>query len=189
MHSVCSSYKALIHCDHIHKTLMCSIIDYCNVLLQSGKLSRQKTFMNFAVWSHPQKFSPRNLGVPYPPMLGFSFCDSFLRKTVTLTRSMKIFSLETFPLAIYTVYIIMGVSGPSYVGLQSLSVASLGGACGFICTQSTHQYIYPLQVLLQDCLFTQPIKVHALFTTLPQPVTSRQASYIILYMDYDEATL
>ena len=26
----------------------------------SGKLSREKTFMNFAFFSHPQKFPPRN---------------------------------------------------------------------------------------------------------------------------------
>ena len=38
----------------------------------SRKLSREKTFMNFAVLEPPTKVSPRNLGMPYSPMLGFS---------------------------------------------------------------------------------------------------------------------
>ena len=31
-------------------------------------------------------------------MLGFAFCESFLCEMVTLTRSAKVFSLESFPL-------------------------------------------------------------------------------------------
>jgi hypothetical protein len=39
--------------------------------LYSGKLSREKTFTNFAVWEplHPRKFSPWNLGMLHPPTL------------------------------------------------------------------------------------------------------------------------
>ena len=34
-----------------------------NAKLLRGNL---KTFTNFVVWSHPQKFTPRNVGVPIP---------------------------------------------------------------------------------------------------------------------------
>ena len=37
------------------------------------------------------------LGVPYPPMIGLVFRESFLRKTFTSYRSTKVFYLESFP--------------------------------------------------------------------------------------------
>ena len=47
-------------------------------------------------WSHPRKFSPQNLGVPYQPMVGLVFYESFLREMVTSYQSVKVFSLESF---------------------------------------------------------------------------------------------
>ena len=41
--------------------------------------------------SHLRKFSPRNLGVPYPPMLGFS-----IPRNDCSHRSAKVFSLKSF---------------------------------------------------------------------------------------------
>ena len=53
--------------DHLSAVMMEIIILY------SGKLSREKTFINFTVLEPSTKqFSPQNLGVPYPPMAGFS---------------------------------------------------------------------------------------------------------------------
>ena len=43
----------------------------------SGKLSRKKTFTNFTILEPPAKIFPRNLGVPYPPMIGFSIPPKF----------------------------------------------------------------------------------------------------------------
>ena len=60
----------------------------------SGKLSREEMFTSFAVLEPPVKFSSPNLGVPFPPMLGFAFHESFLHET--FTRSAAVFSLESF---------------------------------------------------------------------------------------------
>ena len=47
-------------------------------------------------WSHPRKFSPWNLGVPYPPMIGFSIPQKFYLRNGSSYWSAKIFSLENF---------------------------------------------------------------------------------------------
>ena len=39
--------------------------------------------------SNPRKFSPQNLGMPYPPMIGFSIPQKFLHEMVTLTDPWK----------------------------------------------------------------------------------------------------
>ena len=41
-------------------------------LLYSTKLSKEKHWQISQFWSHLRNFSPRNLGVPYPPMIDFS---------------------------------------------------------------------------------------------------------------------
>ena len=48
--------------------------------------------------SQPGKFSPRNLGVPCPPMLGFSILQKFSPRNGHSHWSAKVFSLESFPL-------------------------------------------------------------------------------------------
>ena len=65
----------------------------------SGKLSREKIFTNFAIFHHPQKFSPRNSRHATPIMRPvITFCESFLRKMLLSYRSAKVFSLKNFPL-------------------------------------------------------------------------------------------
>ena len=53
--------------------------------------------------SHPQKFPPRNLGVLYPPMLGFGILRKFSPRNGHSYQSVKVFSLKSFPL--YGTYI------------------------------------------------------------------------------------
>ena len=64
------------------------MVGYSERILYSGKLSREKAFMNFAV------LEPR--GVPYPPMIDLAFRESILCEMVTSYRSVKVFSLEKF---------------------------------------------------------------------------------------------
>ena len=76
-----------------------SSIQPCNwKILYSGKLSREKTLRISQFESHPRKFSPRNLGMPYPPMLGFCIPQKFSPRNGRSQRSVKVFSLESFPL-------------------------------------------------------------------------------------------
>ena len=66
----------------------------------SKKLSREKSFTNFAglLLEHQRKFSPRNLGMPYPLWWILAFHKSFICEMVSYYWSMKVFSLESFPL-------------------------------------------------------------------------------------------
>ena len=49
-------------------------------------------------YSHPRKFSPQILGMPYPPMIGFSIPWKFSPRNGPSYWSAKVFSLESFPL-------------------------------------------------------------------------------------------
>ena len=65
----------------------------------SGKFSREKTFANFEVESHPRKFSPRNLGRAAPTYDCFqAIRERFLREILTSYGSAKVFSLKSLPL-------------------------------------------------------------------------------------------
>ena len=105
---------------------------------QGRKHSRISQFQR-----HPQKFSPQNLDVPYPPMLQFSIPRKFSPRNGHSYRSVKVFSLESFPLysmsipqvcldfllrsqAYYPVRMCRGkVIGPSVYLLLSLSPRTL----------------------------------------------------------------
>ena len=57
----------------------------------SGKLSREKNFMNFAIYSHPRKFSPRNFRHAIPTYaISLTFRKSFLCKMLPSYRSAKV---------------------------------------------------------------------------------------------------
>ena len=66
----------------------------------SAKFLREKTFTNFVVLEPPAKVFSMKFGcaVPtYDRQIGFIIPRKFLRKMVTLYRSVKVFSLESFP--------------------------------------------------------------------------------------------
>ena len=56
------------------------------------------TKINFTVLEPPAKDFRRNLGVPYPPMIGFRIPQKFSLQNDHSYRSMKAFFLESFPL-------------------------------------------------------------------------------------------
>ena len=65
----------------------------------SRKLSREKTFTKFAIFQPSAKVFSRNSRHATPimrPVLAFR--ESFLRKMLLFYRSVKVFSLENFPL-------------------------------------------------------------------------------------------
>ena len=64
----------------------------CIIWLHYGKCLREKTFMNFVIL-HLQKFLHEILGMPYPSMQ-----HSVIHKMHPSYRSVKVFSLESFPL-------------------------------------------------------------------------------------------
>ena len=74
------------------------------VLPYSAKLSRGKTFTNFVVWNHPWKFCPWNLGMPYPPMTGFSIPRKFSPRNGHLLPICESFLPQKFPTIQYYMY-------------------------------------------------------------------------------------
>ena len=44
-----------------------------------------------------ESFLHESLGVPYPPMIGLAFRESFLHEMFTSNWSVKVFSLESLP--------------------------------------------------------------------------------------------
>ena len=69
------------------------------VLPYSAKLSREKTFTNFAALEPPTKVFSMKFGhAIYPLWLLLAFHESFLREMTTSYQSMKVFSLKSFPL-------------------------------------------------------------------------------------------
>ena len=61
------------HSDGVQRYVPCRIGWYC--IAENFRGRKHSQILQF--WSHPQKFSPRNLDVPYPPMIGFSFPRKF----------------------------------------------------------------------------------------------------------------
>ena len=94
---------------------------YLVLVPYSGKLSREKTFVNFAVlWLYAKVFSAK-FGAWCP--LGLqkrAICESFLRKNHIFHQFMKVFSLKSFPL--------YGISGHKIIlktQKQGMNIASM----------------------------------------------------------------
>ena len=87
--------RSVLHVLHRMQLQVYCLFDMCFTMLPySGKLLREKIFMNFAV--HLRRFSPLNLGVPYLPMIGFSIPRKF-----SLRNGPTLLICESFPLYAY----------------------------------------------------------------------------------------
>ena len=70
-----------------------------NLILYSGKLSREKTFANFAVlWLFAKVFFAKFGGVAPLVLQKRAIHESFLRENRIFHQFAKVFSLESFPL-------------------------------------------------------------------------------------------
>ena len=101
--------------------IMWTIHVYLVLVPYSSKLSREKTFVNFAVlWLYVKVFSTK-FGAWCP--LGLqkrAICESFLRKNHIFHQFVKVFSLESFPL--------YGISGHKIIlktQKQGMNIASM----------------------------------------------------------------
>ena len=74
-------------------------------LLYSAKLSREKIFTNFAVLEPATKVFSMKLGVPYPPMIGFSIPQKFSPRNGHFLPIRESFLPRKFPV-IYTVLLL-----------------------------------------------------------------------------------
>ena len=68
--------------------------------LYSGKCSREKTFANIAIYSHPRKFSPLNLRHATPIcVISLTFHENVCCEMLSSYQSPKVFSFKSFSLS------------------------------------------------------------------------------------------
>jgi len=110
---------------------------YC---IASMKLSREKTFANFAVCGYSQKFSPRNSRAWCPFVRQKrAIRESFLRENRIFHQFLKVFSLESFPLYGNCLSYMLGSDTKSLMSMFFVCIHPL-----FVCIHPLFVCIHPL---------------------------------------------